>query len=108
MAPLLVILIIGGYVLYAGCFVIGVMAVYEFFKGFKAMDIHASFPIAVCAAIALYIIGIMQDYGAVNAANLDGGSSSSMYYNGQYEMTSVTLYYSTSSWRLPTAFVVTK
>ena len=27
MAPLLVILIIGGYVLYAGCFVIGVMAV---------------------------------------------------------------------------------
>ena len=59
-------------------------------------------------ATAADVIGIMQDYGAVNAANLDGGSSSSMYYNGQYEMTSVTLYYSTSSWRLPTAFVVTK
>ena len=50
----------------------------------------------------------MQEYGAVNAANLDGGSSSAMYYNGTYEMTSVTLYYSTSSWRLPTAFVVEK
>lgn len=59
-------------------------------------------------ATAADVIQIMQDYGAVNAANLDGGSSSSMYYNGQYEMTSVTLYYSTSSWRLPTAFVVTK
>ena len=57
-------------------------------------------------ATASDLIGIMQEYGAVNAANLDGGSSSAMYYNGGYEMTSVTLYYSTSSWRLPTAFVV--
>lgn len=74
MAPLLVILIIGGYVLYAGCFVIGVMAVYEFFKGFKAMDIHASFPIAVCAAIALYIIGIMQEQMA------EGGTETPFWY----------------------------
>ena len=26
---------------------------------------------------------IMAEYGAVNAANLDGGSSSEMYYNGE-------------------------
>ena len=58
MAPLLVILIFGGYVLYAGAFLIGVMAVYEFFKGFRAMDIHPSFGIALCSSIALYIIGI--------------------------------------------------
>lgn len=57
-------------------------------------------------ATASDLIEIMQEYGAVNAANLDGGSSSTMYYNGKYEMTSVTLYYSNSSWRLPTAFVV--
>jgi len=57
-------------------------------------------------ATAQDLISIMQEYGAVNAANLDGGSSSAMYYDGGYEMTSVTLYYSTSSWRLPTAFVV--
>lgn len=57
-------------------------------------------------ATAADLIGIMQQYGAVNAANLDGGSSSSMYYKGKYEMTSVTLYYSTSSWKLPTAVVV--
>lgn len=59
-------------------------------------------------ATASDLIEIMQEYGAVNAANLDGGSSSSMYYNDKYEMTSVTLYYSNSSWRLPTAFVVEK
>ena len=29
------------------------------------------------------IANIMADYGAVNAANLDGGSSSLMYYNGE-------------------------
>lgn len=57
-------------------------------------------------ATAADLISIMTEYGAVNAANLDGGSSSSMVYKGQYEMTSVTLYYSTSSWRLPTGFVV--
>ncbi len=59
-------------------------------------------------ATALDLVSIMQEYGAVNAANLDGGSSSAMYYNGVYEMTSVTLYYATSSWKLPTAFVVEK
>lgn len=59
-------------------------------------------------ATAADLISIMQEYGAVNAANLDGGSSSAMYYDNAYEMTSVTLYYSTSSWKLPTAFVVEK
>lgn len=54
------------------------------------------------------LIEIMEEYGAVNAANLDGGSSSTMYYNNKYLMTSVTLYYSNSSWRLPEAFVVSK
>lgn len=57
-------------------------------------------------ATAQDLISIMLDYGAVNAANLDGGSSSAMYYDNAYKMTSVTLYYSTSSWKLPDAFVV--
>ena len=57
-------------------------------------------------ATAADLLTTMIEYGAVNAANLDGGSSSAMYYNGKYEMTSVTLYYSTASWRLPTGFVV--
>ena len=57
-------------------------------------------------ATASDLIGIMQEYGAVNAANLDGGSSSTMVYNGEYEMSSVTFYYKNSSWKLPTAFAV--
>lgn len=59
-------------------------------------------------ATAADLIKIMKEYGAVNAANLDGGSSSSMYYDGKYEMSSVTFYYANSSWKLPTAFVVEK
>ena len=57
-------------------------------------------------ASAFDLISIMKEYGAVNAANLDGGSSSCMYYNNEYLMTSVTFYYSNSSWRLPAGFVV--
>lgn len=70
MAPLLVILIFGGYVLYAGCFIIGIMAVYEFFRGFKAMDIHPSYPIALVSAIALYVIGILNDLVIEPGSNL--------------------------------------
>ena len=57
-------------------------------------------------ATAQDLINVMMQYGAVNAANLDGGSSSSLYYDGEYLMTSVTLYYANSSWRLPTSFLV--
>lgn len=57
-------------------------------------------------ASASDLINIMLEYGAVNAANLDGGSSSCMYYEGEYLMTSVTFYYTNASWKLPLAFVV--
>lgn len=52
------------------------------------------------------LIAVMQEHGAVNAANLDGGSSSCMYYDGEYLMESVTFYYANSSWRLPAGFVI--
>ena len=57
-------------------------------------------------ATASDLIEIMEKYGAVNAANLDGGSSSTMYYKDEYLMTSVTFYYTNSSWKLPTAFII--
>lgn len=57
-------------------------------------------------ASAADLINIMTEYGAVNAANLDGGSSSCMYYDNEYLMDSVTFYYSNTSWRLPLAFVI--
>lgn len=57
-------------------------------------------------ASAADLIEIMTQYGSVNAANLDGGSSTCMYYDGEYLMTSVTFYYSNSSWKLPAGFIV--
>lgn len=57
-------------------------------------------------ASAFDLINIMVKYGAVNAANLDGGSSSCMYYNGEFLMDSVTFYYSNTSWKLPAGFVI--
>ena len=57
-------------------------------------------------ASASDLIEVMRSFGAVNAANLDGGSSSCMYYNGEFLMTSVTFYNANSSWRLPAGFVV--
>lgn len=57
-------------------------------------------------ASASDLIEVMRSFGAVNAANLDGGSSSCMYYNNEWLMTSVTFYNANSSWRLPAGFVV--
>ncbi len=59
-------------------------------------------------ASASDLISIMKEYGAVNAANLDGGSSTCMYYDDEYLMTSVTFYYRNSSWRLPLAWVISE
>lgn len=59
-------------------------------------------------ASAKDLIGVMLEYGAVNAANLDGGSSSSLYFNGNYEITSSYLPNSDASRRMPSAFIVKK
>lgn len=59
-------------------------------------------------ATAYDIIQVMKENGAVTAANLDGGSSTCMYFNGKYEMGSTTFYHATSSWYFPTAFVIAK
>jgi len=49
------------------------------------------------------LISVMVEYKAVNAVNLDGGSSSLMYYKGDYLNKGVIL---TGSRDIPTAFVV--
>jgi phosphatidate cytidylyltransferase len=58
MAPLLVIVFLGGKVLLAGCFLIGIMGVREFFNGFKKMGINPSHLIAYVSAAALYAVNI--------------------------------------------------
>ena len=49
------------------------------------------------------LIEVMLEYGAVNAANLDGGMSSSMVYNGEEIVTNSQI---RSPRRMPTAFLV--
>ena len=49
------------------------------------------------------LISIMMEYGAVNAINMDGGSSSLLYYRGKYVNQGVVL---TGSRDMPTAFIV--
>ncbi|MBR2796561.1 MAG: phosphodiester glycosidase family protein [Clostridia bacterium] len=49
------------------------------------------------------LITLMLEYGAVNAINMDGGSSSLMYYKGEYLNSGVVL---TGSRKMPTAFIV--
>uniref|UniRef100_UPI00402788A6 phosphodiester glycosidase family protein n=1 Tax=Lachnospira sp. TaxID=2049031 RepID=UPI00402788A6 len=49
------------------------------------------------------VIDVMLEYGAVNAANLDGGSSSLMYYKGEYINSCASLY---GPRNLPTSLIV--
>ena len=48
---------------------------------------------------------VMLRFGAVNAVNLDGGSSSMMYYNGEYINNSASVI---GIRPIPTSFVVLK
>jgi len=61
MLPLLVVILLGDYVLYAACFAIGIVGVYEFYKGFHAINIKPCYPIAIASAIGLYVIGLITD-----------------------------------------------
>lgn len=49
------------------------------------------------------LVDIMTEYEAVNAGNLDGGSSSMLYYNGELISTCASLY---GPRKIPTAFIV--
>ena len=49
------------------------------------------------------LIDVMKEYGAVNAANLDGGMSSAMWYNNEELVSSSSI---RQSRKMPTAFVV--
>lgn len=51
------------------------------------------------------LIDIMENFGAVNAGNLDGGSSSMMYYEGNLLNVCASLY---GPRRIPTAILVTE
>ncbi|MDY6037394.1 MAG: phosphatidate cytidylyltransferase [Eubacterium sp.] len=56
MLPFIAIIILGGYPLIAACFLIGLVGVKELFNGFRAMDIHPNYAVAVAALVSLYAI----------------------------------------------------
>lgn len=60
MLPLAVFLILGGYWLLGGCFALSVMALWEFYRGFRAMDVKPSLPIGISSCALLYLIGILH------------------------------------------------
>lgn len=61
MVPLLAILYFGDYLLLAACFIIGVMGVTEFYKGFHAMNIRPSNLTGYVAALGLYAIHMFTE-----------------------------------------------
>lgn len=61
-APLLILVILGGPFITAAVFLISIMGIYEFFKGFRSMEIYPSFKIAAGSIIALYALNIAIHY----------------------------------------------
>ncbi len=55
MAPLLILVILGGNFLTAAAFLIAVLGLREFFNGFRMIDIRPSYPIALASTVLLYI-----------------------------------------------------
>jgi len=60
MLPLMAVIYFGGLWLVAMCFIIGVLGVREFFKGFESLGIKPSFPIAFVSAVGLYMIFLFE------------------------------------------------
>ena len=58
MLPLAILVFLGGKVLTLACFIIGIMAVREFFNGFQALNIKPSYNVAYGSTLLLYVINL--------------------------------------------------
>ena len=58
MVPMLILFYFGNYCLLALCLFVGFVGTREFFKGFNAMGVKPSFPIAIAAMAALYVLNL--------------------------------------------------
>ena len=61
-APLLLLVFLGGAFIKVAVFVISLMAVNEFYRGFRRMKVRPSFSIAFCSIIGLYAVNIAVYY----------------------------------------------
>ena len=60
MAPLLVLLYFGGYPLMIACFAIGIVGLYEFYKGFRAVGARPNYIVGALFTFALYVMYLLQ------------------------------------------------
>lgn len=58
MLPLLVLVYLGGWFIWAAALIVGLMGVREFYKGFEAAGFKPSYPIAYISIILLYCLNI--------------------------------------------------
>lgn len=66
MAPLLIVLYLGGWWLWAAALLIAIMGLQEFYKGWKALDVHPSKEIGYIMTVLLFVTAI--PYGEESSA----------------------------------------
>ena len=64
MLPLLIVVYLGGYWLMAAAFIVGIIGLHEFYKGFEAVGTVPCKPLGYAAAVMLYGLNIFfpEDY----------------------------------------------
>ena len=62
MLPLLIIVFLGDKVLLAGCFVVAMLGIREFYNGFEQMEVRPCRWIGYLGAVSLYVIGILRTF----------------------------------------------
>ena len=58
MLPLLIVVYLGGYWLMAAAFIVGIIGLHEFYKGFEAVGTVPCKPLGYAAAVMLYGLNI--------------------------------------------------
>lgn len=77
LAPLLLLVYFGGKVLIVGCFILGIMGLREFYRGFESLGIRPNHWVGYCATFVLMSIGLFQPlYGQ---GPLQGGTEFILY-----------------------------
>lgn len=62
MVPLLLVVVLGGLWLRAAVFLIAMVGIAEFFRGFQAMGIRPSYPAAAASMVLLYVIDLLSSF----------------------------------------------
>lgn len=63
MAPLLVLVYLGGYWIMAAAFLVGIVGLQEFYKGFEAKGVKPCRPLGYVSAVALYALYLAAPWG---------------------------------------------